>query len=403
MSSSTFNMTNQYQGHCQSMYIPPDRPFIARHRSNSLPVGLMASIKPEEAGMMFSAAERATARRRGNASMDTPTRTDNVYAIQPPSLTEITTKPSRRRRITHVRDSLPIHHNRESSRALRDLDANQVINGRPTSPSTNFLLKTLPISPVSPIKRQVTTRSLKTYADGLFQFTQHALVSTIPLVASPPQTPKIFGDELDSPDTIASFPSHLQRPVLESKFSDWSISTGVDSRRSSVTISSPPNMDMGLSLMSPDSFFAGFDATPRRNSFNRQSEASGYASSETFDSPIHLPQLTPPSRIATSRTSTDDISYFTNYDHFLGGDLKESSEDAGRPDNLEIILSPIETADSPLTPPPVRRRANTVVRAPLIARSSCSGTPRTTFTHSSPTTPFQLSDSAPNWLVGAIC
>jgi hypothetical protein len=401
MSSSTFHMSNTYQGH-QSLYVPPNRPYISRQRSNSLPVGLMSSIMPEEAGMMFSAAERATARRRGNASVDTSARINglpnNLHALQPPIPVESKSKPSRRRRITQVRDSLPIHHSRESSRALRDLDVGQVNNERPISPSTDLLLKGLPVSPMSPTKRLVTTRSLKSYADGLFQFTQHALVSTIPLVASPPQSPKVFEDELDS---FPAAPSFTQRPVFESKFSDWSISTGADSRRSSVTDCTPPRVPLEMSLMSPDSFFAGFDATPRHYNFDPESEASGYASSETFDSPIHL-TLTPPSRIAKPEASKDDISYFTNYDHYLSPESRTAMGNSEPPDSLQINLSPIE-ADSPLTPPPVRRRADTMIRAPLIARSSCSGTPRTTFARSTPTTPFQLSDSVPNWLVGAIC
>jgi len=378
--------------HCQSMYIPPPtRPDVGRQRSNSLPVGLL-SMNGQEAGMMFSAAERATARRRKLVSVDTPSwmngPSETIRQSSRPS-TRRTVKQSQFRQVTQVRISQS--YQAKPSRALQDLDASQVTNARSTSPSTDFLLKSLPISPASPTKRQVSTRSLKTYADGLFQFTQNALVAKIPQLASPPQSPNIFEDVFSDELALSKTPSHSQRPSLESKFSDWSISTGnSDSRRSSVDMSSPQPIELDSSLMSPDSFFAGLEETPRRRDFLRETQGSGYASSATYDPPLGMPALTPLSRVAKVKSTKEEFSYFTNFDQYL---------DRGEPESLEINLSPIEVANSPITPPVMRRRADTVIRAPLIARSCSAGPTNSRFAQSTPSTPF---DHVPNWLVGAI-
>jgi len=197
----------------------------------------------------------------------------------------------------------------------------------------------------------------------------------------------VFSDEL----ALSKTPSHSQRPSLESKFSDWSISTGnSDSRRSSVDMSSPQPIELDSSLMSPDSFFAGLEETPRRRDFLRETQGSGYASSATYDPPLGMPALTPLSRVAKVKSTKEEFSYFTNFDQYL---------DRGEPESLEINLSPIEVANSPITPPVMRRRADTVIRAPLIARSCSAGPTNSRFAQSTPSTPF---DHVPNWLVGAI-
>jgi hypothetical protein len=177
--------------HSKSMYLLPPRPEVSRQRSNSLPVGL-ATMNAQEADMIFSAAEKATARRRRIASVDHAAIVDEDMTTDSPEFspmpTASTIKPSPLRNASRQRFARPstsesIQTVVARSRALCDLDPNQVSNGR-ESPSaissTEIIFKSLPVSPVSPTKRQVTTRSLKNYADGLFQFTQTRLVSHIP-------------------------------------------------------------------------------------------------------------------------------------------------------------------------------------------------------------------------------
>jgi len=155
--------------------------------------------------------------------------------------------------------------------------------------------------------------------------------------------------------------------------------------------------------MSPDSFFAGFEETPRRSTFGRIGDASGYASSETYDPPTQLPELTPASQRSQQAPSSEEFSYFMNYDLYMNTEDNDDEGCSDPPETLAIDLSPIEILESPQFPAPPRRRADTAIRAPLISRASCSGNAsQAIFSHSTPTTPFQMTDGVPTWLVGAI-
>jgi hypothetical protein len=396
-------MASSTQPQYHSMYLlssQPSRPENPRQRSNSLPIGL-AMMNAEEAGLLFSTAERATARRRRIASVDTPTWTDGPErAIQSPiSQIEPSSnmiKPSPLRQVTQLRNS----HSPEPSsnrRALSNLDPSQV-NERCLSPTANLLMKSLPISPISPTKRQVPTPSLKTYSESLFQFTQRALVSRIPL-SPPPQTPNLFEEELVLPKNNRT---HSQRPSLESRFSDWSISTSDPSSRPISMVLTPPPLELDPVMMSPDSFFAGFEDTPKKSEFNRLKESNGYASSETYDPPTWQP--TPiPGAVSVVESSTEEFSYFTNFDKYLDPQPTQCTQDP--PESLEINLSPIESNRSPVTPSVLARtRAETVIRAPILSRSCSLGPSAVQYTQSTPVTPYQRADSIVmgNWAVGAV-
>jgi len=262
----------------------------------------------------------------------------------------------------------------------------------------NFL-QTLPVSPLSP-KRQVTSKSLKSYADGLFNFTHNVLTSTIPVLQvavphSPIKSPE--STELASPINM-SF-----RPLLESKFSDWSVNTGAQqSRRDSLAVTP---IDLNPTLLSPDSFFS-VEVTPKRSDFNlNMNRCSGFsfASSETYEPPSSLPPLTPQSR-SPLLPEDQEISYFTNFDQYLDYNnwpLRTQTP----PEKVAIDLSPLEL-DVAQTAMPVlnqRKRAATSMRIP--ARSAPLLRSNAPPAWSRPSTPYQLADLAlmvPNPVIRAI-
>jgi hypothetical protein len=396
--------------YCKSMYLPPPRPVFSRQRSNSLPVGL-ATMNAQEADMIFSAAERATARRRRIASVDNlvwpdEDTTDAIESWPLPS--ESTIKPSP--------PTIPIQklERPSTSDSIQTVIASstqtrgcQRAESHLSLPSTDIIFKSLPVCPLSPTKRQVTTRSLKSYADGLFQFTQTRLVSHIPQVQSPS-----LGSEQGEPDSPPSSSMHLSRPSLESRFSDWSVS--VDSRRSSVASQNTPSAEMDPALLSPDSFFSALENTPKKRNFNinyinnaRFSDYSGYASSETYDPPSGLPLPTPPSRCL--KPEAEEFSYFSNFDKYVDQDtISQAGLAVGEPpESLAINLSPIESVKTPFTPSPpqpFRRRADTAIRTPLLSRSY-SSTPGSQMMRGSPSATLQVAQVAvqvPHWLIGAI-
>jgi len=406
-----------YGHHVRSLYVQQTRPYVPRQRSNSLPIGL-ALMNAEEAGMLFSAAEQATARRKKTYSVDHSYFQDSPPDSQEnsplPTVTATTFKPSPLRQLTSIRASV----DKPLPAAPVD-DSRHFLENRPQSnksiPSAIVLpqsiIQSLPMSPLSPMKRQVPSHSLKSYADDLFKFTHNILATAIPQVQvdtpePSPDTVKL--PELDSLD----FPLPPRvRPQLESKFSEWSIATGnnLESRRGSLA-HTPIELDHAL--MSPDSFF-GDEATPKRKDFDF-SRCSGmsYASSETYEPPSTLPPPTPPSR--APKGSDEEISYFTNFDRFLEQDATQQDWPLRNafPQDTVIDISPIETLHRPETPATSNRlqRADTVIRNSLRsvpARSaplmSTHATPYSMY--SSPSTPLHLAEVAirvPHWLIGAI-
>jgi len=263
-------------------------------------------------------------------------------------------------------------------------------------------LQALPVSPLSPTKRQVTSQSLKSYADGLFNFTHNVLTSTIPTLqvesSSDPTTKPPALEELAS-SVKPSF-----RPLLESKFSDWSVTTGAQqgSRRDSLALTP---IDLNPTLLSPDSFF-GVDETPRRTEFdfnmNRFSGMS-FASSETYEPPSSIPPLTP-QYCSPLRPEDKEISYFTNFDQYLDADNWPLRNETPI-EKVVIDLSPLELdrQQPPIPPPNERKRAATVLRMP--ARSAPLLRPNAPPPWSQPSTPYEVANLAimvPNMVIKAI-
>jgi hypothetical protein len=389
-----------YDQHAHSLHVP--RPAIPRQRSNSLPPGL-ASMNAEEAGILFSAAERATARRRRARSIhhtrlpDSPPVSDN----DSPLSTVTAFKPSPLRQNTSIRESMnkplpapPI----TTPDQLIELSTSERRVPSEIALSESFL-STLPVSPLSPIKRQVTSKSLKSYADGLFSFTHNVLASTIPTIQGDTHQSSTIPSELQE---LASPVKYPFRPRLESKFSDWSIATGAnqESRRDSMAVTP---IDLNSALLSPDSFF-GVEETPRRAEFdfnvNRFSGIS-FASSETYEPPSSVPPLTPPSR-SPLLAEDKEISYFTNFDQYLNTDNWPLRNETPQ-ENVMIDLSPLELEPTPAPPPTQRKRSATTLRMP--ARSAPLLRPNAPPPWSQPSTPYQVADIAimvPNQVIKAI-
>jgi len=404
-----------YGHHVRSLYVQQTRPIIPRQRSNSLPVGL-AWMNAEEAGMLFSAAEQATARRKKTYSVD-----DSYFPDSPPdsrenspfpTVTATNFKPSPLRQLTSIRASM----HKPLPPAPVD-DSPQPVEKRPESRKSispahvlsQSLIQSLPMSPLSPTKRQVPSHSLKTYADDLFNFTHNILATAIPQlhVDTPQHSPDIVKPQ-EPASMVFPVPPHF-RPTLESRFSDWSITTGynAESRRGSLTLTP---IELNPALMSPDSFF-GDEATPKRKDFDFDRFSSvSFASSETYEPPSTLPPPTPPSRAL--KGSDEEISYFTNFDRFLEQDSTQQAwplRDSFPFDDVVIDITPIEMLCSPETSAPstCRPRADTVIRSSVPVRSAplltTDATPWSLY--SSPSTPIHLAEVAirvPNWLIGAI-
>jgi hypothetical protein len=322
-----------YDQKAHSFYLEGPRPsHLHRQRSNSLPPNsFLANVT--EVGMMYSAAEKATARRKRIYSVDysstpsTPFETfleSNLFP-EPPS--HKMQKPSPlRQAMQNVDKPLP-----PDPEVTPKMDEKSPTTKR-TPPLAielpESLLQQLPISPLSP-KRQVVSPSLKSYADSLLQFTHNRLISTIPVVhVSPPNQPSL-GEQvsLSSP--------RLSRPAFESKFSDWS--TTNNSSQSS------PDEDIVLpGLMSPDSFFGV--QQPYINHMESRNSGLSFASSEPFELSDSILPPTPPE-------DDQEISYFTNFNRFLDSETwqvpRQSSESPL--DSVIIDLSPIDRG--PVTPP----------------------------------------------------
>jgi hypothetical protein len=407
----------------QSLYIEPSRPDLPRNRSYSLPVGL-AMMNAQEAGILFSAAERATARRRKMKSIDTPPWTNTPSSSRPasplPAVQEVH-KPSPLAQVALAEERFSISNHDDEDTTPKQPEHNipaPISISNNASAATNPIIQSLPLSPASP-KRKVPTLSLKNYADGLFTFTHSRLSSKLPTNAAPVTTPSPQQQTPPTPppeEQDSSYGTFKMRPLLKSRFSDWSAAADSvpQSRRDSVA--DTPD-DLGVPLLSPDSFFDG-EYTPTRN-FSRFSGVS-CASSETYDPTSTGPLLTPPHQdFGLASGPKEEINYFTNFQHFLDRqssyELENSAADsdstASAPDEVAIELSPFDLHQFPS--PPMRPRADTVVRKThhgirsqsfiIEARSNpllniCSP-------NSAPASPYHTAELAvrvPHGLIGAI-
>jgi hypothetical protein len=305
------------------------RPYLSRQRSNSVPTFGLVNVSAEEAGILFSAAERATARRKRPVSVDSPGPVmEKTYDVeQIPARTFNFSTPSRlgfgSSPLKHILRSDSIHTvasertlpSPQSEEDLGDVEATPLAATFPSSSNLprSPLTETSPLSP----RRVVDNSVLKAYADGLFTFTQCRLndaapttLRTLGLKREPslPSTPVIDVDELPRPP----------RPAFTSQFSDWS-----STRASSIFgASSPPSPleprtpEDQSGLMTPDSFFA--EITPRvaqtaqwAAAMNSARASSNLGGSFFLDSPtISSLQL----QRTSSATSSEAFSYFAGFD-----------------------------------------------------------------------------------------
>jgi hypothetical protein len=408
-------MSVEEQG-SHAVHLDPHRPEMARQRSNSLPIGL-AMMNAEEAGIIFSAAERATARRRRIVSVyDNPwieSSSGSSDASPPP--TTIPSKPSPLRMIPQTPNWSyeTDQYMDEDFKALPPvpaLDASDLSTQPSPSSVTSprMFLNSLPLSP----RRQVPSRTLKNYADGLFMFTQNRLNSAVPQLqeARSESVPSIQVEEAQTLSEIIE----EGRPTLQSHFSEWSVQSR-DSDTGTLPASwrtSAPPSDFDFGLMSPDSFFGEVaQTTPQFGCSEGRSGGSGstYASSGTYEPPSSFPSSTPVSQVSTKQTMDEEFSYFANYRQYFGNDRSSTVTQIldERPESLLIKLSPMEI-QSPCTPtrvPFARQRADTAIRDPVKVSTGATSEPRS---NTSPSTPFermQVADVAvrvPQWLIGAI-
>jgi len=410
-------MSAEEQG-SHSVHLDPGRPEMARQRSNSLPIGL-AMMNAEEAGILFSAAERATARRRRIVSVydNLWTESSSGSSGASPLPTTTTLKPSPFKTIPHTanRSHEAYRYMDEDSKTLPPVPAldtsdlsNQTSPSSITSPRTLF--SPLPVSP----RRQVPSRTLKNYADSLFMFTQDRLNSAVPQLQGSTSEPVPL-IHIEEPRTVSPIVEG-GRPTLQSHFSEWSVqSREPDTGTLPVSwrTSAPPS-DFDFGLMSPDSFFGEIaQTTPQFGCSESRSDGSGstYASSGTYEPLSSFPASTPASQVSTKQTTNEEFSYFANYNQYFANGRSSTVTQIleERPESLVIKLSPIEI-QSPYTPPHVsflRQRANTAIRDPV--RVTTGGTPEpNSRSNTSPTTPLeqmQVADVAvrvPQWLIGAI-
>jgi hypothetical protein len=391
----------------RSSYLEGPRPsYLQRQRSNSLPPNSFLA-NATEVGMMFSAAEKASARRKRTYSVDysstpsTPFDTFLESNIFPAPPSHSTQKTSPLRQATTVRQSVnkPLPPDPLTTPIMREqLHPTSKKAVPPAIELPESLLQQLPVSPLSP-KRQVVSPSLKSYADSLLQFTHNRLISTIPVVqvTSPDQLPPHVSEP------VSLRPLRSSRPAFESKFSDWSTTN------QSSTQSSPDEDPAVPGLMSPDSFFGV--QQPPANYYEYANSGLSFPSSETFEQSDMILPPTPPQ-------DDQEISYFTNFDRFLDSEtwpVRQASNANESPlDSVIIDLSPIDRG--PATPSeqvlksitgPTRHRrrstAATIIRhisasAPLLSAGMppCSVSPMT------PVHVAELAIRVPGCWIGAI-
>ncbi|KAF2428740.1 hypothetical protein EJ08DRAFT_662336 [Tothia fuscella] len=320
------------------------RPAVSRKRSNSVPVFGHVHVSAEEASVLVSAGERATERRRRRpASVDSPgpsipnnydetSLPDKPFNFSTPSRFGIGPTPLRStvRNTASSVQHIPI---KSQSPSHSDDDEDITPTGPDVKPlpplpaaESNYHLTAVvrplseehfPPSPPHSPQRQVANLTLKSYADGLFSFTQSRLQTAAPqnMTAlslskdlhqeeTPPPTPELEGEEDEEEVTEMS-----PRPfLLRSQFSDWS-STTMDSDTEvgyvSRPSSEPQTPDEEYGLISPDSFFAS-EITPRVAQRNQWAALSSARPSS------HI-EMSPLDHVTTT-SSTEAFSYFEGFD-----------------------------------------------------------------------------------------
>lgn len=352
------------------------RPTFSRQRSNSVPALFsLANVSDEEASVLFSAAERATARRRRPVSVDSPgpiinSRHDQAdvpqraFNFSTPSRFGIGKSPLRHT-VTHMSmdammkreeevekldvlvqedEQAPSYEVEPAPIPSRELlaPARMVSIRSPSSSST-----TSSQDPTSP-RRQVADQNLKAYADGLLHFTQSRLNNVTPQIiyssahmsdSSVPPTPDLIHEyEQDVMEL------NFQRPTLRSHFSNWSSTTGeteedVDtaSRRLSYASSMEPRTpDEECGMISPDSFFN--EATPRvRQATGWTSISSARPSSQIAAAANLRHSYASTSSNIMNDPNSESFSYFTGFDGVSAIALSQLS---ASPSDHQILQNP---------------------------------------------------------------
>ncbi|KAF2097877.1 hypothetical protein NA57DRAFT_57054 [Rhizodiscina lignyota] len=186
---------------------PGQRPEIQRLRSNSVPIAVsLMDCTAEEAGLLFSAAERASARRRKHLSVDhthlSPQTSEERIQAFPTTVFEDTTE-----------DDIEIE-----------------------TPSTEDPTTPRPSSEEIPLQ---ASPEVKAYNQDMVRFIQGRLHSMALSYCEPPPTPKT--SVRDEPEEYDFSPVRPQRPQLKSHFSNWSTtSAGSDGPEVLVDLASSP-------------------------------------------------------------------------------------------------------------------------------------------------------------------
>jgi hypothetical protein len=315
-------MAPDFQKHVQSLLIPPRHPVLHRERSYSLPPGL-ALMSAEEATMIFSAAEKATSRRRRMVSVGPPfgrrpiSDSGSNSSASSPEYGPVTPQNGSKDLVNQA----AAHH--VDSQLNFAWGADDATEADATEP-----FPALPVFPASPTfpRRLVGSPMEKTYADGLYEYTRSRLGTTV--------APRFRIDSLTSDNHEIDQPSakRVSRPALTSHFSDWSITTcdPLSRHGSRLGMSDPFEDDDDNSL---DPFFHFDFLAPEPG----DPGAATYASSEALVTSSTLPPPTPPSY---PRPKDDEISYFSNFEY-----LHESPKQPQRPSRktkpVTFTLSPM--------------------------------------------------------------
>lgn len=362
------------------------RPMLLRQRSNSTPQLGLVNVSVQEAGIIFSAAEKAAARRRRPMSEFSPGPSvlKQAYEQNSPSAVDLrSTPPDRPSRLAHqlstsstsstaTAEPLPA----SIQTGLEELASMQ--DSTPASSTLSSPLKRAFTSPTTP-KRLVPNRNLKAYADGLFLFTQSRLNNAVPTSSMPIDlsllVPHIQVDDASDTNSELSVEETRRnsRPLLRSRFSDWTATDSESvaelsdleplSRFSSRRDSGVFTPDMEASgLMSPDSFFA--EVTPKVNQTSRWTDTISRASSPTRG----RYSSRQPASAASSRPRTRSTSLSERFSYFAGFDSATAPGEASAlfPD-IEILQSPY----TPSTQPPRSKRSS---RLSMMCSSSASDT-----------------------------
>lgn len=401
------------------------RPELLRQRSNSTPQLGLVNVSAQEAGILFSAAEKAAARRRRPMSELSPGPSMLKQPYQQESPCPFDLRSTGPYRPTHLAHQLSTSSTSSASTVeplpasiqtgLEELAATQ--NSTLASSTLPTPIRRAVSSPVSP-KRLVPNPTLKAYADGLFLFTRSRLNSTVPASNGPIDlsllAPHIKVDE--APETTHELDveetRRNSRPPLKSRFSDWTTtdtesvaelsdveSLNFSSRRDSGVYT--PDMEVS-GMMSPDSFFA--EVTPKVAQSNRWTEISRASSPTRGCYSSRQPASAASSRPLTRSTSIASESF----SYFAGFDSVAAMGDSSLFPDIEVLQSPY----TPSTQPP-RSKRSSHLRMMAAASSSASDTPPLCRVRTEPSLPTSLPLTPgqqmgevemrpPSWLVRAI-